>query len=418
MNAAIIGYGKSGKAAENILKMNGFTDIVIFDDGNADAQKIADFKDEYDSVVVSPGINMKMMSNPPVNYTSEIELAHSKKPASAKVVAITGTNGKSTVTSLTAQIMNNCGVRSIACGNIGLPYADAVLSGDYGCFVVELSSFQTGLLKNFSAEVAIVTNLAEDHLDRYADMDEYADDKMNLLKFLDNDGRLIIENDKYLEDKVSFFKGETLKVELELEEWKLGFDGFFVDTRKFPLKGKHNLVNLSFALFAVDKLCGLKGDVTNLIENLKGLEHRCEHVADIKGVEYINDSKGTNIHSTLTALRGFDQGVIVILGGKDKNGDFTLLKDVINEKAAGVITYGGSGGKIYKTLDGAIKVPLYKAEKLEDAVQKAFEVAKVGQKVVLSPACASFDQHKNFEHRGAHFKELVHALRKEADERA
>ncbi len=220
------------------------------------------------------------------------------------------------------------------------------------------------------------------------------------------------------EKKVSSFKGEIVNVDTCVAEERLDFGTFYVDTKRFPLKGKHNLVNLSFALLAVDKLCGLKGDVTHLIEDLHGLEHRCEHVADINGVEYINDSKGTNIHSTLTALKGFDDEVVVILGGKDKNGDFSELVDVINEKVVGVIAYGGAGEKIYKTLYGAVRVPLYKAAKLEDAVEKAFSIAEAGQKVVLSPGCASFDQHKSFEHRGAHFKELVNEIRKREDERA
>ncbi|PLX68671.1 MAG: UDP-N-acetylmuramoyl-L-alanine--D-glutamate ligase [Denitrovibrio sp.] len=417
MKAAIIGYGKSGKAAENILRSNGFTDIDIFDDGNADAKKIADFKDEYEKVVVSPGIDLRKMTNAPKEYTSEIELAHSKKPADAAVVAITGTNGKSTVTTLTSQILKKCGVEAVACGNIGLTYGEAVTGWAFGCYVVELSSFQTGVLKEFSADCVIVTNLAEDHLDRYLDMDDYAGDKMNLLKFLDKDGRLIIEDEEYLEKKVSSYKGEIVKIDSEVIEGKLDFGTFYVDTKKFPLKGKHNIVNLSFALLAVDKLCGLKGDVTHLIDDLRGLEHRCEHVAIIKGVEYINDSKGTNIHSTLTALKGFDEEVVVILGGKDKNGDFSELIDVINEKTASVIAYGGAGEKIYKTLDGAIRVPLYKAARLEDAVAKAFEVAEAGQKVVLSPGCASFDQHRSFEHRGTHFKELVEEIKNKEEVR-
>lgn len=423
MRAAIIGYGKSGKAAEKILRGQGYKAIDIYDDGNHEMLPTADFTDTYDCVVVSPGIDLRKMANAPANYTSEIELAHKLRRTGTAVVAVTGTNGKSTVTSLTAQLLNNCGMHTVACGNIGLTYGDAVSEDDYTAYVVELSSFQSGMLHEFSCDCAVITNLAEDHMDRYADMDEYAADKINLLKFLKPGGRLVIEDDPYLAEKASVYSGETVKIAQALDtvpslkDGKLDFGKFYVYTEKFPLKGGHNIMNLSYALLAVDSVIGLKGDVTPLISNLKGLEHRCEHVAEIGGVEYINDSKGTNIHSTLTALRGFEPGVIVILGGKDKNGDFTALIDVLNEKAAAVIAYGYAGDKIYKTLEGRIKAPLYKTANLEEAVRKSGKVAKAGEKVVLTPACASFDEHRNFEHRGEHFKELVDRIRVEANAR-
>jgi len=300
----------------------------------------------------------------------------------------------------------------------------AVAGFGFGAYVVELSSFQTGLLHKFSADCVIVTNLAEDHMDRYSDMDEYADDKMNLLNFLDDNGRLIIENEKYLAEKSESYKGETFKVDTDLTgmpnlcEGKLDFGHFYVSTKNFPLKGKNNLFKLSFALLAIDKLAGLKGDVTYMVEDLRGLEHRCEHVAFINGVEYINDSKGTNLHSTLTALKGFDEGVVIILGGKDKNGDFAVLTDILNEKAAAVIAYGHAGEKIFNTLNGKITAGVYKTKNLEGAVLQAFLVAEAGQKVVLSPGCASFDEHRNFEHRGTHFKELVENIKAEEHGRA
>ncbi|ADD68965.1 UDP-N-acetylmuramoylalanine/D-glutamate ligase [Denitrovibrio acetiphilus DSM 12809] len=416
MKAAVIGYGKSGRAAEQLLRGEGYTVIDIFDDGNAEMHPVAEFKDEYDCVVVSPGINLRKMANAPEIYTSEIELADAKRPTDTVVVAVTGTNGKSTVTTLIAQILKKCGLEAVACGNIGLPYAEAVTGGAYGAYVVELSSFQTGMLQHFSADCVVVTNLAEDHMDRYRDMDDYADDKMNLLRFLKPEGRLIIENDEYLVQKSSVYKGDTVRVLPEVNNGRLDFGHFYCTTDKFPLKGEHNLLNLSFALLAADSIAGLEGDVTYLTENLIGLEHRCEFAAEINGVEYINDSKGTNIHSTLTALKGLPEGIVIILGGKDKNGNFAALKDVINEKCAGVITYGQAGEKIYSTLKDIISVPLYKAEGLESAVRKGAEVAEAGQKVVLSPACASFDEHRGFEHRGAHFKELVQSIRIEEDE--
>lgn len=422
--AAVIGYGKSGKAAENILRKDGYSDIDIFDDAAEGASPVAKFEDKYDCVVVSPGIDLKKMKNAPAKFTSEIELAHSKKPQGAKVVAVTGTNGKSTVTSLTAQILKKCGIEAVACGNIGLTYAEAVAGFEFGVYVVELSSFQTGMLHRFLADCVIVTNIAEDHMDRYADVDEYTEDKMNLLYFLDGEGRLIIENEKYLAEKSKIYKGETVKVDPRLKEMprfsegQLSFGKFYVNTRNFPLKGRHNLMNLAFALLAADSIAGFKGDVTYLIEDLRGLEHRCEHVAFINGAEYINDSKGTNLHSTLTALKGFGKGVVVILGGKDKNGDFLSLADTLNEKASAVIAYGHAGEKIYNTLSGKIDADVFKEKNLESAVLKAHEAARPGCTVILSPGCASFDEHRNFEHRGEHFKEIVRRIKAEEDARA
>jgi len=405
MKGAIIGYGMSGKAAEKLLKLDGYKEIDIFDDKSG--RPIAEFKDEYDCVAVSPGINLRKLTNAPKKYTSEIELAYKHMPKGSKIVAITGTNGKSTVTHLTAQLFEKCGMSAIACGNIGLTFGDAVLKGAKDVYVAELSSFQTGMLKEFQADAVVITNLAEDHMDRYKDLDDYAADKINLLKYLIPQGRLIIEDDEYLKEKASVFAGETIKVAQKPQAGKLDFGGFYADTAKFPLKGRHNLINLSFALLAVDVVAGLKGDVSDMLAGLTGLDHRCEHVTDIDGVEYINDSKGTNIHSTMTALNGMEKGIVIILGGKDKNGDFKTMKDALNEKCTCVIAYGGAGEKIYNTLNGIISVPLYRALNLEEAVLKAYEAAEEGEKVLLSPACASFDEHRGFEHRGAHFKELV-----------
>jgi len=374
LKAAIIGYGKSGMAAEKLLKLEGYTDIKVYDD--ASGAPVADFKDEYDCVVVSPGINLRKMANAPKKYTSEIELAYKHMPDGAKIVAITGTNGKSTVTHLTAQLFEKCGLKAVACGNIGLAFGDAVLKGAKDVYVAELSSFQTGMLKEFQADAVVITNLAEDHMDRYKDLDDYAADKINLLKYLIPQGRLIIEDDEYLKEKASIFNGEMVKINPDLTEGRLEFGHFYVTTKNFPLKGRHNLLNLSFALMAVDGVVGLKGDVTYLIEDLRGLEHRCEHVGMINGVEYINDSKGTNIHSTLTALNGMDKGIVIILGGKDKNGDFSVMQEAINDKCAAVIAYGSAGEKIYNTLKELVSVPLFRVENLEAAVKKSFETAE------------------------------------------
>ncbi|WP_415238695.1 UDP-N-acetylmuramoyl-L-alanine--D-glutamate ligase [Seleniivibrio woodruffii] len=418
MKAAILGYGKSGKAAETLLKLEGYSDITVYDDGDNAFKNISEFTDTYDIVAVSPGVNLRKYPNAPKSFTSEIELAQKRKPAGARVVGITGTNGKSTVTALTAQVLTKAGIKSEACGNIGLTYGECVLGEPQDCYVVELSSFQTGMLHEFQADCAIVTNLAEDHMDRYRDMDDYADDKMNLVKYIKEGGRLIIEDEAYLVKKTSFYKGETVKIDPALKSFpvldgtKLDFGRFYADISKFPLSGGHNIMNLSYALLAADALCKFNGDVSYLVADLKGLAHRCEYVDTINGVDWINDSKGTNLHSTLTALKGFEKGVNVILGGKDKNGDFSVLVDVLNEKASLVVAYGKAGEKIENTLKDTVKVPVIRVKDMVEAVDVCFKHAKAGEKVVLSPACASFDLYRGFEHRGEHFCELVKALKK------
>lgn len=418
MKAAILGYGKSGKAAETLLKLEGYSDITVYDDGDNAFKNISEFTDTYDIVAVSPGVNLRKYPNAPKSFTSEIELAQKRKPAGARVVGITGTNGKSTVTALTAQVLTKAGIKSEACGNIGLTYGECVQGEPQDCYVVELSSFQTGMLHEFQADCAIVTNLAEDHMDRYRDMDDYADDKMNLVKYIKEGGRLIIEDEAYLVKKTSFYKGETVKIDPALKSFpvldgtKLDFGRFYADISKFPLSGGHNIMNLSYALLAADALCKFNGDVSYLVADLKGLAHRCEYVDTINGVDWINDSKGTNLHSTLTALKGFEKGVNVILGGKDKNGDFSVLVDVLNEKASLVVAYGKAGEKIENTLKDAVKVPVIRVKDMVEAVDVCFKHAKAGEKVVLSPACASFDLYRGFEHRGEHFCELVKALKK------
>lgn len=417
MKAAVIGYGKSGMAAEKFLKLEGYDTVDVYDDGDNNFRKTSEFTDTYDCVSVSPGINLRKMTNAPKVFTSEIELAQKHRPAGSKVIGITGTNGKSTVTSLIAQILNNAGVKSEACGNIGTTYGDCVMDNKCECYVVELSSFQTGMLKEFEAECVVVTNLAEDHMDRYRDMDDYADDKMNLVKFIKKGGRLIIEDEAYLVKKTSFYTGETVKIDPKLETspvlkgTTLDFGRFSVDISGYKLNGRHNIMNLAYSMLAADVICGFKGDVTDVIRGLKGLAHRCEYVDTIDGVDYINDSKGTNIHSTLTALKGFDKGVIIILGGKDKNGDFTTLADVLNEKAVMVLAYGKAGDKIENTLKPLLKIPFAKVKDLVEAVELCHKKAKKGEKVVLTPACASFDLYRGFEHRGEHFCELVQGLK-------
>ena len=187
MKAAIIGYGKSGAAAEKLLRLKCFESIDIFDDKNEKYADIAEYKNEYDLICVSPGIDLNKYTNICGNITSEIELAYEEMNKNAKIIAITGTNGKSTTTHITAQIINNAGLKAAACGNIGYPYGMAVLEKDADVYVIELSSFQIELLKKFNAVSGCIINVTQDHLDRYKTMDKYYKAKLMLLDFIDKD---------------------------------------------------------------------------------------------------------------------------------------------------------------------------------------------------------------------------------------
>ncbi|MBZ4672653.1 MAG: UDP-N-acetylmuramoylalanine/D-glutamate ligase [Deferribacteraceae bacterium] len=410
MKAAILGYGKSGQSAEKILKVNGITNIDIYDDSLASYPNISEIKEGYDTIVVSPGLDLNKLNIDKDKVTNEIDLTYSMIDNNAKIIGVTGTNGKSTITYLTEQILNNCGIKAKACGNIGYPFGEAVLE-KYDAYVVELSSFQIDLIKLFKADSSCISNITDDHFDRYGNLENYVNAKLKILditKF-----KVYALNDNILKEKltgVARFIDKDLISYPFIEDEVMKFDNFYVNLQKFNLFGWHNKVNLAFALSLASEVVNLNGDVTNLISTLKGLPHRCEYVAEIKGNIYINDSKGTNVDSTMVALKSMDDNCILILGGKDKGGNFSLLTDLINKKVKSLILYGAAAEKIESQLKGKIDVPHYKVNLLKDAVYKAYELSGNTSYVLFSPGCASFDQFKNFEERGEYFKKYVKEL--------
>lgn len=411
MKVAILGYGISGLSAEKILRVKGITNIDIYDDSLVVYPNISEIKDGYDTVVVSPGLDLKKLNISDDIVTNEIDLAYSMIDNNAKIIAVTGTNGKSTITYLTEQILNNCGVKTKACGNIGYPFGEAVLE-KYDAYVVELSSFQIDLIKLFKADLSCISNITDDHFDRYGNLKNYVKSKLKIVditKF-----NLFALNEDILKEKL---KGTAIFIDKDLSNYPhiekgiMKFDNFYVNLQKFNLFGWHNKVNLAFALSLVSEIVNLSGDVTNLISNLKGLSHRCEYVGEIKGNIYINDSKGTNVDSTLVALKSIDNDCILILGGKDKGGNFALLADLINEKVKSIILYGEAAEKIESQLGSKINAKCHKVKFLKDAVYKAYELSNDTSYVLFSPGCASFDQFKNFEERGEFFKKYVFEIK-------
>lgn len=414
MKAAIIGYGKSGAAASRLLKLKGYKEIEIFDDKNENYKNISEYKDEYDEVVVSPGIDLNKYKNISGNITSEIELAYNHMDKNAKIIGITGTNGKSTTTFLTAQILNNAGVKACACGNIGYPFGEAVLDkADTEVYVIELSSFQIELLKRFKAVAGCIINVTQDHLDRYGTMDKYYEAKLLLLNFIDKKGLFVTNTDTVIVNKAILYDFQARYIDDNFKSFPklngniLDFGKFNVDLSKYKLFGKHNITNLSFALTMADKVCDFKDDVTNLIENLTSMPHRTELVAEINGVRWINDSKATNVDSVYTALVSMKKPAILLIGGRDKKSDYRPLADLINQNISKICYFGEAADLIKSQLSPLLKSveeESYKSLKecVKDLAEKEKDIT-----ILLSPACTSFDEFKSYEDRGYKFKDYI-----------
>ena len=416
MRVAILGFGKSGESAKKILHSMDVSNIDIFDDTKKDYPPIIEIKDDYDLYVISPGIDANLLNVDPKKITNEIDLAYNllsknvNKP-SEKIVAVTGTNGKSTITYLTAQILKNLKINAVSCGNIGYPFGEAVLE-NYDMYVVELSSFQIDLIKDFKANVSCISNITADHLDRYKTFKNYLNSKLKIKNITENrifalDEEILVKNfksgAKYIDPAFTKFP--------KLSSNTLYFDNFYVNLEKFTLLGAHNIVNLSFALLMADSFYHFENDVTYLIENLKGLPHRCEYVDCIDSKIFVNDSKGTNVDSTLIALKSFNPPVTLILGGKDKGGDFSDLIQLINEKVSNLILYGSAADVIEGQLKDFVNCNIIKTFHLKDAVKLAFSESGNNSHILFSPGCASFDQFKNFEERGEYFKAYVNEIK-------
>ena len=387
MKAAIIGYGKSGAAAEKLLKIKGYQEIEIFDDKNENYKNISEYKDEYDEVVVSPGIDLSKYKNICGNITSEVELAYNQMDKNAKIIAITGTNGKSTTTFLTAQILNNAGVKACACGNIGYPFGKAVA----GCII----------------------NVTQDHLDRYGSMDKYYEAKLLLLNFIEKKGLFVTNTDTKIVNKAILYDFQARYIDDSFKSYPklnnniLDFGKYIVDLSKYKLFGKHNITNLSFALTMADKVCSFEGDITNLIENLTSMPHRTELVAEINGVKWINDSKATNVDSVYTALISMKKPAILLIGGRDKKSDYTPLADLINKNISKICYFGEAAdlikGQLSPLLQGVLEESYSSLKECVNALAKREKDITV----LLSPACTSFDEFKSYEDRGYRFKEYV-----------
>lgn len=394
-------------------------------------QPSLDVLNAQELIVPSPGVPadspiLAKASELEIPVWSEIELA--SRFLSGKVIGITGSNGKTTTTSLVEHILRGSGLATVLAGNIGKPLvAQVEKTTDRSVTVVELSSFQLELIASFRPDIAVLLNLTPDHLDRHKTMRAYGEAKARIFENQTGKDFAILNADDvaslpympagrplvyWFSRKSDVASGAFLsngKIEfrgLNRKEEILGVD-------EIPLPGAHNLENVLAAVVATE-LAGIPAkQIADGIRTFTGVEHRIEFVAEIEGVRYYNDSKATNVDATLKALEAFPGHIIVILGGKDKEGDYTRLRETLREKAILALLIGAAAEKIERQIDKSVAVK--RAGTLELAIEFAARTARAGDIVLLAPACASFDQFQNYEQRGWKFKEFVYQLQQRAE---
>ncbi|HRG81919.1 MAG TPA: UDP-N-acetylmuramoyl-L-alanine--D-glutamate ligase [Chitinophagaceae bacterium] len=445
----ILGGGESGVGAALLAKKQGYdvfvsdgsslkneyrTELqeagIAFEEGMHTDKKIL----QAVEVMKSPGIPekapiVKKIRDKGIPVISEVELAYRYK-GNSRIIAITGSNGKTTTTALTWHICREAGLDAALVGNIGDSFAKQVALDPRPLYVVEVSSFQLDDIVTFRPDVAILTNITEDHLDRYDyKFENYIRSKFRITMNQQADDYFIYCADdettmSYLNrpDKIGFnIHANQLPISMKKElpngafikdgdmYVRTGQDFTSMSVFDFALKGKHNHYNTMAACVAATTLDIRKEKIRDAVQNFQALEHRMEHVATVRGVEFINDSKATNVNSTWYALESMTKPTVLVLGGVDKGNDYSLLADLVKEKVRAIICLGKDNQKIHEAFDGIVSNVVDTAGAIE-AVQAAFHYASKGDVVLLSPACASFDLFKNYEDRGNQFKKAVREL--------
>jgi len=367
---------------------------------------------------------MKAIRAKGIPVISEVELAYRHKGES-RIVAITGSNGKTTTTSLVYQLCKHGGLDVALVGNIGYSFARQVAVDPRPLYVLEVSSFQLDDVQTFRPNIAILTNITEDHLDRYEYVFlNYIKSKFRITSNQKPEDYFIYcADDAVTEQHIKNFSIQStqLPISMKREVPNGGFikDGdMYVRTGNevmsmsvfdFALKGKHNQYNTMAACVAAATLTIRKDKIRDAVQNFEQLEHRMEYVATVRGVEFINDSKATNINSTWYALESMTRPTVLILGGVDKGNDYSLLLEGVKEKVKAIICLGMDTQKIHEAFEGIVPT-VVNTQDATEAVQLAFRLATKGYTVLLSPACASFDLFKNYEDRGQQFKNAVRDL--------
>jgi len=384
---------------------------------------------EQDLIVPSPGVpadekHLQAARAKGITIWSEIEVAY--RFMKGRLIGITGSNGKTTTTSLVEHILKTAGMQTILAGNIGTPLIGCVdAMKDDTCTVVELSSFQLELIDTFRPNIGVFLNLTPDHLDRHHTLQAYGAAKARLFENQTGEDAAILNADDaattphapslprlyWFSRKQRVTQGAYVRGE-EIIFRQSGAEEILLKLEDIPLAGSHNVENV-LAAAAAARLAGApSAAIAKGVRSFAGVEHRLEFVSEIGGVRYYNDSKATNVDATLKALDAFPGRILIILGGKDKGSDYTALQKPLREKAILALLIGAAAEKIERQISGS--VALERAETLERAVETASHAAQRGDVVLLAPACASFDQFQNYEHRGRVFKDLVKQLEKQA----
>jgi len=384
---------------------------------------------EQDLIIPSPGVPadaalLQTAHAKGISIWSEIELAY--RFLNGRMIGITGSNGKTTTTSLVEHILRTAGTSTILAGNIGTPLIGCVeATRDSTWTVVELSSFQLELIDTFRPAIAVFLNLTPDHLDRHQSMEAYGAAKARLFENQTAEDAAVLNADDPLtrryapsRPQVYWFSRKQRVAQgayvrgTEILFRRDGVEETILDSADITLVGSHNVENVLAAVAAARLAGASAATIARGVRSFAGVEHRLEFVAEIGGVRYYNDSKATNVDATLKALDAFPGRILVILGGKDKGSDYTVLQKPLREKAILALLIGAAAEKIEKQIGGS--VALEGAGTLERAVEIASHAAQPGDVVLLAPACASFDQFQNYEHRGSVFKDLVRQLEKQA----
>lgn len=440
----ILGAGESGIGAALLARQKG-DDVFVSDGGTInpvfknelilaaiDFEEGVHTKDKiFDAgiVVKSPGIPAKTgivqeLKAKGIEIISEIEFAYRHKNES-KIIAITGSNGKTTTTAMIYHICKEAGFDCAMVGNIGFSFARQIATEPKKVYVLEVSSFQLDDIKFFKPDVAVLTNITEDHLDRYDyKFENYIKSKFNIIKNQSENDVFIYNADdeitqKYLNNFLNktnplpysmskelpqgaYISNAEMHIKWQKEEMTMSVDDFSV-------KGKHNQYNAMAAGLSAVVMDIRKEKIRVAVQTFQSLEHRMEPVATIRSVEFINDSKATNTNSTWYALESMTKPTILILGGVDKGNDYSFIKGLVKEKVKAIVCMGTDNRKIHEAFGNEVELMVNTAS-AKDAVQAAFHFADKGDVVLLSPACASFDLFKNYEDRGKQFKEAVKDL--------
>ncbi|RAJ73946.1 UDP-N-acetylmuramoylalanine--D-glutamate ligase [Chitinophaga dinghuensis] len=440
----ILGAGESGIGAALLGKQQGY-EVFVSDGSNIKdiyKQELAvnqiPFEEGHhswdiilnaDEIVKSPGIPeksdlMKKVREKGVPVISEIELAY-RFSTGKKIIAITGSNGKSTTTALTYHIFKTAGYDVAMVGNIGISYARQVATAPAEYYVIEVSSFQLDDIKEFKPDVSILLNITPDHLDRYNyQMENYVKSKFRITMNQTGDDKFVycmddpeitqhLTQQPIYSTSIPFTIMKRLKaggfVDNDQLHIKVDEDPVIVSIYDLALKGKHNLYNSMAAGIAAKTMGIRKEKIRESLTSFKSLEHRMEYVTTVKGVDFINDSKATNVNSVWFALESIEKKVVLIMGGVDKGNDYTAIRPLVQEKVKAIVCLGVDNKPIEEALSKDTPV-MVSTISMKEAVTTALKLADKGDVVLLSPACASFDLFKNYEDRGRQFKDAVREL--------